>query len=90
MLADPGDDPRIVLAGATPFLRALGLVTGGWLMAKAANIAATADDEEADFYKAKHATARFYAANLLPQVAAYSRAATAGADDIMALSADTF
>jgi alkylation response protein AidB-like acyl-CoA dehydrogenase len=90
MLADPGDDPRIVLAGATPYLRAFGLVTGGWLMAKAANIAAAADGEETDFYKAKHATARFYAANLLPQAAAFAHAATAGADDIMALSADTF
>ena len=88
-MADPGDDPRIVLAGATPFLRALGLVTGGWLMAKAANIAGhgAADDV---FYKAKLATARFYAANLLPQVAGFARAATAGADDIMALPAEAF
>ena len=89
MLADPGDDPRIVMAGATPYLRALGLVTGGWLMAKAANIASAAEGDD-DFYKAKHVTARFYAANMLPQVAGYAQAARAGADDIMALSAEAF
>ncbi|MGZ0247657.1 MAG: acyl-CoA dehydrogenase C-terminal domain-containing protein, partial [Alphaproteobacteria bacterium] len=89
MLADPGDDPRIVMAGATPYLRALGLVTGGWLMAKAANIAAAAEGDD-DFYKAKHVTARFYAANMLPKVAGYAQAARAGADDIMALSAEAF
>jgi 3-(methylthio)propanoyl-CoA dehydrogenase len=89
ILADPGDDPRVVMAGATPFLRALGLVTGGWLMAKAANIAGKgAEDDE--FYKAKRATARFFAANMLPQVAGYARAATAGAEEIMALPAEAF
>ena len=89
MLADTGDDPRIVMAGATPYLRALGLVTGGWFMARAANIAAAAEGDD-DFYKAKHVTARFYAANMLPQVAGYAQAARAGADDIMALSAEAF
>ena len=94
MLADPGDDPRVVLAGATPYLRALALITGGWLMAKSANIAASVEDdddrEDDDFYKAKCVTARFYAANLLPQVAGYAQAARAGSKDIMALSADAF
>jgi 3-(methylthio)propanoyl-CoA dehydrogenase len=89
ILADPGDDPRIVMAGATPFLRALGLVTGGWLMAKSANIAGKGAEDD-NFYKAKRATARFFAANMLPQVAGYARAATAGADDIMALPAEAF
>ncbi len=89
ILDDPGEDPRRVLAGATPFLRALGLATGGWLMAKAANIAAAGGDDP-KFYAAKLATARFYAKNLLPQVAGYAAAATAGADEVMALAADAF
>jgi len=89
ILADPGDDPRVVMAGATPFLRALGLVTGGWLMAKAANIAGKGAEDD-KFYKAKRATARFFAANMLPQVAGYARAATAGAEEIMALPAEAF
>jgi len=79
----------VVMAGATPFLRALGLVTGGWLMAKAANIAGKGAEDD-KFYKAKCVTARFFAANMLPQVAGYARAATAGAEEIMALPAEAF
>ena len=89
MLNYDGDDPRAVASGATPFLQALGLVAGGWLLARSANIAAgTKDDSE--FYRSKVATSRFYAANLLPQVAALAQAATAGSAEIMALSAEAF
>ena len=89
MLEYDGEDPRAVVAGATPFLRALGLVAGGWLMARSASIAA-ASEENDEFYKIKIATARFYAANLLPQVAAYAQAARAGAEEIMAVPAEAF
>jgi alkylation response protein AidB-like acyl-CoA dehydrogenase len=89
LLADPGDDPRRSLSGATPYLKAMGLLTGGWMMAKSANIAAE-NAGDGDFYDAKLATARFYAANLLPQVSAHAKAATAGPDDIMALADATF
>ncbi len=89
LLADPGDDPRRSLSGATPYLKALGLLTGGWMMAKSANIAAE-NAGAGDFYRAKLATARFYAANLLPQVSANTKAATAGPDDIMALADAAF
>ena len=89
MINYDGDDPRAVVSGATPFLQALGLVTGGWLMARSAAIAASAEDDK-EFYAAKLATARFYAANLLPQVAACAQAAMAGSEDIMALPADAF
>lgn len=89
MLEYDGDDPRAVVAGATPFLRALGLVAGGWLMARSASVAATSKDDD-EFYKIKIATARFYAANLLPQVAAYAQAARTGAAEIMAVPAEAF
>ena len=89
LLADNGEDPRIVLSAATPYLRAMGILAGGWLMAKAANNAARADGGDA-FYDAKLATARFYATNLLPQVAANADAAMGGADDIMALAESAF
>jgi len=57
------------LAVAVPFLKLAGTVLGGWLMARAAVIAArqlarAAGDRE--FYEAKLQTARFYAQNLLP------------------------
>ena len=89
MLEYDGDDPRAVVAGATPFLRALGLVAGGWLMARSASVAANSKDDD-EFYKIKIATARFYAANLLPQVAAYAQAARTGAAEIMAVPAEAF
>ncbi|MAM68842.1 MAG: acyl-CoA dehydrogenase [Rhodospirillaceae bacterium] len=89
MLEYDGDDPRAVVAGATPFLRALGLVAGGWLMARSASVATTSKDDD-EFYKIKIATARFYAANLLPQVAAYAQAARTGAAEIMAVPAEAF
>ena len=89
MIEYDGDDPRAVVAGATPFLQSLGLVTGGWLMARSAAIASAAE-EDSEFYSAKLATARFYAANLLPQVAACAQAAMVGSEDIMALPAEAF
>ena len=89
MIEYDGDDPRAVMAGATPFLQSLGLVTGGWLMARSAAIASAAE-EDPEFYSAKLATARFYAANLLPQVAACAQAAMVGSEDIMALPAEAF
>ena len=89
MIEYDGDDPRAVISGATPFLQALGLVTGGWLMARSAAIAAAAE-EDREFYAAKLATARFYAANLLPQAAAFAQSAIAGSEDIMALPPEAF
>ena len=89
MLDYDGDDLRAVVSGATPFLQALGLVAGGWLLARSANIAAATKDDS-EFYRSKVATSRFYAANLLPQVTALAQAATAGSAEIMALSAEAF
>ena len=45
MIEYDGDDPRAVVAGATPFLQSLGLVTGGWLMARSAAIASAAEED---------------------------------------------
>ena len=82
------------LAGATPCLRALGFLAGGWLMARSAEISARALAErpggDTPFYRAKSATARFYANNLLPQVAAHARAAASGSADVMALADEEF
>ncbi len=89
MLTYNGDDPRAVISGATPFLNALGILTGGWLMALAANIAAAQENSE-QFYKIKLTTARFYARHILPQATASAASAMAGADEIMGLTADAF
>jgi len=82
-------DPSNALAGATPFLRMAGLVTGGWILTRSA-IAATALGEagdptfDAEFCTQKLVTARFYATQLLPQAAGLLGAVTAGADDLYA------
>lgn len=54
------------LAGATPYLKQFGTVLGGWLMARAAIAALTAEGDQA-FLTNKVVTARFYGEHLLPQ-----------------------
>jgi alkylation response protein AidB-like acyl-CoA dehydrogenase len=77
-------DPNAILAGSTPYLRMWGLVLGGWLMAKSALAAPLAEDREvAD---TQLVLARFYAEQLLPQTAGLLSAATAGAEDLYALT----
>jgi hypothetical protein len=74
-------EPQDGLAGATPYLRLFGLVTGGWLLARSV----LADDPLA---KEKAVTARFYASTQLPQARGLLGAVTAGAADLFALPAD--
>jgi 3-(methylthio)propanoyl-CoA dehydrogenase len=76
-------EPNDALAGATPYLRLFGLVTGGWLLARSALAASRrlrhASGSDAVFLKDKIGTARFYAEQLLPQAAGLLPAVTAGA-----------
>ena len=70
-----------VLTAAVPYLHLAVTVCGGWLMARAALAAAGyLDKAEGDqaFYRAKIATARFYADQMLPQAAAYGETVRAG------------
>ncbi|MCY3911005.1 MAG: acyl-CoA dehydrogenase [bacterium] len=75
----PGDD---ALAGATPFLQMFGLTLGGWVMAqtwdKAQELEATEPDQ-ADFWKAKQTSSRFYLDQILPAAPALYPAVTSGA-----------
>jgi alkylation response protein AidB-like acyl-CoA dehydrogenase len=70
------------LAGATTYLKLLGDVTGGWLLAKAALAAAKSGD--ADFAAQKLALARFYASQVLSSAAGLAQAAMSGARDLEA------
>jgi 3-(methylthio)propanoyl-CoA dehydrogenase len=75
-------DPPRTLAGAVPYLKLFGAVAGGWLMTKGAlaaekRLAAQAGD--AAFYRAKLATARFYAEHVLPGAPGLLPAVTGGA-----------
>ena len=74
------------MAVSVPYLRLCGLVIGGWLMARAADVAATrleggAADRE--FLEGKLATAHFYATQVLPQALALEQIVKAGSDAVI-------
>ncbi len=77
------------LAAATPFLRLMSTVVGGWLLAKGAAAAQAAIDGGDDdlFLRDKIVTARFYMTQLLPQVKGLLGAVTSEADDLFAIDA---
>jgi hypothetical protein len=76
-------EPARALAVAVPFLKLCGFVIGGWLMAKAANIAAgKISGADRDFYAAKLSSARFYAEQVLPIALAHARVVMTGAASV--------
>ena len=82
------EDHRDRLAGATPYLRMMGLTAGGWLMARSAAAAAhrlERSPEDAEFLEAKVATAEFYVSQLLPEARGLLPAAKGGADPLFAI-----
>ncbi|KTR82223.1 acyl-CoA dehydrogenase [Novosphingobium barchaimii] len=86
-------DPEEAAAAATDYTRLLGLVAMGYCFAKAAFVAQTAlkgGTDEADFYKAKLATARFFFDRILPQATAAFLAIKSGKASMMALEAAAF
>ena len=75
-------DPKDALAGATPYLRIFGTVTGGWLLARqalAARRELEAGSSDTAYLEAKVVTARYYAEQHLPQVAGLVGAVQGGA-----------
>ena len=86
-------DAKAASASAVPYLKLFGTVAGGWQMARAALIAQSRLDAkagDADFYRAKVVTARFYADHILPQAGALNHAVVHGADSVLALDAAQF
>ncbi|MEX0864219.1 MAG: acyl-CoA dehydrogenase [Acidimicrobiia bacterium] len=74
-------DIDAALAGATPYLRQFGTVTGGWLMAVSALAAVKGPaDFEPGFLADKVNTARFYGEHLLPQANGLIPTIEGGAD----------
>ena len=80
------NNPDDVAAGATPYLKLMGLTLGGWLLAKQA--LASRAHPDAQFGGAKRATARFFAEQLLPQAQALSASAMRGAGLLYAIPED--
>ena len=92
IIANYESNPQAVHAGSVPFLKQTGIVVGGWLMAKSAAIAVKhiADGTTDDFYKAKLATANYFAAHQLPFAAAYAAEITAGSESVFGLPENLF
>ncbi|MGI9293613.1 MAG: acyl-CoA dehydrogenase, partial [Pseudomonadales bacterium] len=81
-------DPHSAGAIAGNFLMLMGTVLGGYQLARAAAIAQqklAAAEGDADFYRAKIASAVFYAEHVLPRSKAYLDTVLAGATSTMAL-----
>jgi hypothetical protein len=72
------------LAGATPFLKLVGDVTGGWMLAKGAAAALRRHPDPA-FVRSRVAMARIYAEQVLAGVAGQAEAVTAGVGDLAAM-----
>ncbi|MEM7171092.1 MAG: acyl-CoA dehydrogenase [Pseudomonadota bacterium] len=87
------EDLNHAAAGATPYLALAGTVIGAWLLARGAEAAQSrlaSGDGDPAFLKAKTTTARFYAANILPQAPAHATAVTTGADSVLELAEADF
>ena len=84
-------DPRTIFAGAVPFLKLVGIVAGGWQMARAAMAAEKKlGSGDRPFLEAKIATARFYGDQVLVQAPALRDTVVKGAPGVMALSEEQF
>jgi hypothetical protein len=90
IVANAGKDVRGVFAGAVPFLRLMGIVAGGWQMARAALAAEKNMASDKAFCEAKIATARFYSDHVLVQAPGLRNTIVNGAAAVMALSDDQF
>ncbi len=85
LLEKGATSPADVLAGSSPYLRMLGTVVCGGLLAKAALAAGEQTDDPDGFYRAKVVSAKFFGEQLLPGATALEGPATAGAGDLFAL-----
>ena len=85
-----GQDIRGTFVGAVPFLKLMGIVSGGWMMARAALVAqekiAAGDDD--GFHAAKISTARFYADHVLSAAPGLAYAIRHGAPGALAIADD--
>jgi alkylation response protein AidB-like acyl-CoA dehydrogenase len=80
-----------VMAGATPYLRLFGNVTGGYFLAKAALAAETklaGDAGNREYLSSKIALATFFADNILCQSQGLATSVKSGADTLYGVSAE--
>jgi alkylation response protein AidB-like acyl-CoA dehydrogenase len=84
-------DPNEAAAAASDYLRLFGLVALGFVWARMAEVALDrTDGDDADFYRAKVATARFFFERLLPESGARFAMVMAGARTLMGYPDEAF
>jgi 3-(methylthio)propanoyl-CoA dehydrogenase len=84
-------NPHAAFAGAVPFLKLAGIVAGGWQMARAALFAERKMKQgDANFLKAKIATARFFGDHILVQAPGLRDTVVKGSAGVMALTDEQF
>jgi len=90
LLAALATSPDRAMAVSVPFLRLCGFTIGGWLMARAADVAANnlaAGASDREFLDAKLATAHFYATQVLPQVLSLEQIVCHGSEAVVGTDA---
>ncbi len=92
IVANFGRDIKGAAVGAVPFLKLLGIVAGGWQLARAAVVAQgkIAAGETDSFYPAKIATARFYADHVLANAPGLAHTVVHGGPGALALAEEQF
>ncbi len=80
-------------AGSTDYMHLFGLVVLGYMwakMAKSANEALAAGNGDADYYRNKLLTGRFYMEKIMPETALRKTRIEAGSDSLMEMAAEAF
>ena len=93
ILENAGKDPNSAFAGAVPFLKLMGIVAGGWQMARSALICESKlknNQGDQSFNQAKISTARFFGDHVLSQAPGLAVTVTSGAGSVMALTEEQF
>jgi len=82
-------NPNNAGAGATDYLRMMGIVVVGWMwarMAQAAQIRLTSNPSNGDFYKGKVTAARYWMERMLPECPMLLERIQAGSETLMAFN----
>ena len=90
--ANAKPNPNGAYAASVPYLMLTGNLVAGWQLARALLVAEKqlAVGQDAEFMKAKIATARFYAEHILPRTSSLRDAITGGAASVMEMALDSF
>ncbi|NLR76128.1 acyl-CoA dehydrogenase [Leeia aquatica] len=83
MVVQFSGQPRAAAAGAVPYLKLMGTVLGGMMMARQVVAATQQRDSDPAWFDAKLATARFYAEHSLPLVSGLHVQVTGGAESVL-------